>query len=96
LDVEDGYPLGLLDSDYSGNQIKFSQGDVFIFFTDGVTEARNMKANMYGNERFVSVVEKNKTASAREILKAIETDLRRFEPEYKQSDDITCIVLKVN
>jgi len=95
LDVEEGFPLGLLDSDYSGNQVKFSTGDVFIFFTDGVTEARN-KAKMYGNERFVSVVEKNRSASAKDILKAIEMDLRGFEPEYKQSDDITCIVLKVS
>jgi len=96
LDVEDGYPLGLLDSDYSGDQVSFSSGDVFIFFTDGVTEARNMKANLYGNERFASVVEKNRSATAKEILKAIEVDLRAFEPEYKQSDDITCIVLKVS
>jgi len=95
LDVEEGYPLGLLDSDYSGNQVKFSSGDIFIFSTDGVTDARNMRAHMYGNERFASVVERNRNSSAQDILSAIETDLRGFEPEYKQSDDITCIVLKV-
>ena len=95
LDVEEGYPLGLLDSEYSGNQVRFSTGDIFIFFTDGVTEARNVKAKMYGSERFVSVVEKNRMSGAKDILSAIETDLRGFEPEYKQSDDITCIVLKV-
>jgi len=95
LDVEEGYPLGLLESEYSGNKIGFISGDIFIFFTDGVTEARNMKAHMYGNERFASIVDKNRSFSAKEILKAIEMDLRQFEPEYKQSDDITCIVLKV-
>jgi len=95
LDVEEGFPLGLLDGDYSGNQIPFVSGDIFIFFTDGVTEARNMKAHFYGNDRFISIVEKNRSFSAQEILKAIEIDLRGFEPEYKQSDDITCIVLKV-
>jgi len=95
LDVEDGYPLGLLDSDYSGNQVSFYSGDIFIFFTDGVTEARNRSAHLYGNDRFVSVVEKHRSASAQEILTAIEKDLRGFEPVYRQSDDITCIVLKV-
>ena len=95
LDVEDGYPLGLLDGNYSGNKTGFLSGDIFIFFTDGITEARDMKAHMYGNERVVSVVEKNRKLSAGEILKAIEKDLRGFEPQYKQSDDITCIVLKI-
>jgi len=95
LDVDEGFPLGLLDGGYSGNQVNFSSGDIFIFFTDGVTEARNMKAHLYGNERFVSVVEKNRSSSAQDILSAIEKDLRGFEPAYKQSDDITCIVLKI-
>ncbi|MBF0489304.1 MAG: CHASE2 domain-containing protein [Candidatus Omnitrophica bacterium] len=95
LDVEDGYPLGVLEGSYSGNQVQFSVGDVFVFFTDGVTEARDLKTKMYGNERFASVVDKNRDASAKDLLAAIETDVRTFEPEYKQSDDITCIVLKI-
>ena len=95
LDVKDGYPLGLLEGGYSGGQVKFSSGDIFVFFTDGITEARNSRAQMYGQHRFAAIVEKNRHGRAQDLLCAIEEDVRKFEPAHKQSDDITSIVLKV-
>lgn len=94
LDVEDGYPIGLLESSYSEGQVNYSKDDIFVFYTDGVTEARN-RSEMYGQERLLDVVRKNKGGSAKEILSAIEKDVRKFEPKSRQSDDITLIVVKI-
>ncbi|MBF0384309.1 MAG: CHASE2 domain-containing protein [Candidatus Omnitrophica bacterium] len=96
LDVEDGYPLGMTESAYSGNSVKFSKGDIFIFYTDGITEARDSRSKLYGKERLFSVIDKNRNKTAQEISLAIEKDIRKFEPQHKQSDDITYIVIKIS
>lgn len=94
LDVEDGLPLGMVESLYSGNQLGYSNGDIFVFYTDGVTEARNRLGRMYGQDRLVSVVEANRGRSCQGILNAIENDVRIFEPKSRQHDDLTLIVIK--
>lgn len=95
LDVENGAPLGLMDNTYSGAQINFNKGDLFIFYTDGVTEAMNAKRDMYEKERLVNVAKKNRHKPSRYILEAIEKDIRKFEPKPIQHDDITLIVVKI-
>ena len=95
LDVEEGYPLGMIESTYTGGQIHFSSHDIFVFYTDGITEAVNKRSQMYGEERLLSVVEKNRGCSAQDLLNAIEKDVRRFEPKQRQHDDITLVVIKI-
>ncbi|MCX5715469.1 MAG: CHASE2 domain-containing protein [Candidatus Omnitrophica bacterium] len=95
LNTEEGLPLGLMDSQYSEEKLSFDKEDIFVFYTDGVTEAMNLKSDMYGRHRLAAVVEKNRNSSSKELIKAIEKDLRKFEPELKQHDDITIIVVKI-
>ncbi|MBU0880735.1 MAG: serine/threonine-protein phosphatase, partial [Candidatus Omnitrophica bacterium] len=91
----DGAPLGLIEGPYSGGRTNFGSGDTFIFYTDGVTEAMNSKADMYGKERLLLAAERNRLLSADKIMDEIEKDVRRFEPRSIQHDDITIIVVKV-
>jgi adenylate cyclase len=95
LDAEEGYPLGMIEGTYSGHQIHFFPQDIFVFYTDGITEAINTKSVMYGQERLLSVVEKYRESNAQDLLDAIEKDVRRFEPKKRQHDDITLIVMKI-
>jgi len=95
LDVEEGVPLGLEEGPYSAREVNLNEGDVFIFYTDGVTEAMNTRREQYGRERLVAVAEKNKGLSAKAILLSVEKDMRKFEPRSAQHDDITLIVIKV-
>lgn len=95
LDVEEGTPLGLMEGNYSGRKIGFGKGDIFVFYTDGVTEAMNNKGDMYEKERLVKVVESNRDKPAEDLVKAIEKDLRRFEPVANQHDDITIIAVRM-
>ncbi len=95
LDVEKGAPLGLMDNEYSGRQAAFGKGDVFIFYTDGVTEAMNSRRQMYEKTRLLETAKRNRYKKSREILEAIEKDIRKFEPKSTQHDDITLIVAKI-
>ncbi|MCM8791041.1 MAG: CHASE2 domain-containing protein [Candidatus Omnitrophica bacterium] len=95
LDVEEGSPLGLMEGEYSASSVAFEKGDIFIYYTDGITEAMNRHSDMYGKERLQAVALKNRGLSARKLLETIERDVRRFEPKSQQHDDMTIIVVKV-
>lgn len=95
LDVEEGYPLGMLSGIYSNGAMNFSKGDVFVFYTDGITEAMNLKSQRYGQERLLAVVQKNRNLTSQGLLSVIENDVRSFESKERQHDDMTCIVIKV-
>lgn len=95
LDVSDGTPLGLIESDYGGKDIRVNKGDIFIFYTDGVTEAMNSRRELYGVDRLIRTVKSSRHLPSKGILDAIEKDIRLFEPKSKQHDDITVIVIKI-
>ena len=95
LNVEEGTPLAVADSSYSGKETRFEEGDTFILYTDGVTEAMNLRSEMYGEERLASVAESHKNLSSKALLNMIEKDVRKFEPRAWQHDDMTIIVIKI-
>ncbi|MBF0511877.1 MAG: CHASE2 domain-containing protein [Candidatus Omnitrophica bacterium] len=95
LDVDEGFPLGMMNSAYSGQQIKFDSGDIFIYYTDGITEATNAQKEMYGQERLTATAQRHKALPARQLRDEIVKDVMRFLGKRKQQDDITLIVIKV-
>ena len=70
-------------------------GDVYVFFSDGITEAANPRGEFFGEERLKAVVESSHEQKADEILNSILTAVNLFSGEAKQSDDQTVVVVKV-
>ncbi|HBR14176.1 MAG TPA: hypothetical protein DD723_01345 [Candidatus Omnitrophica bacterium] len=95
LDVAEGLPLGMIKRPYSGNQVKYEQGDIFIFYTDGITEAVNAKSEMYTAEKLASLADAHRDLSAQQLREVIEKDVTTFESKSKQHDDITLVVVKI-
>ncbi|MGB2705456.1 MAG: CHASE2 domain-containing protein [Candidatus Omnitrophota bacterium] len=94
VDLKEGTPLGLFEGDFSEEKIKFEKGDMFILYTDGVTEAMDKKGEMFGEEKLVSLAKENDTLSAGEMVDLIQDEVRKFEGKRKQHDDITVIVVR--
>jgi len=91
-----GMALGIMDGvEFHKNQISISSGDVFVLYSDGVTEARNMKKEEFDEERLKDVVSRNKSKSAKEITEDIYDELMKFRKNAPQHDDITIMVLKI-
>ncbi|MBF0330841.1 MAG: CHASE2 domain-containing protein [Candidatus Omnitrophica bacterium] len=95
LDVEDGLPLGMMKGVYSKGEMRFDSGDIFVYYTDGVTEAKNVKKEMYGVDRLMAFVQMNKALSAAKLRDGIIRDVTDFLGKCQQQDDITLIVIKV-
>jgi sigma-B regulation protein RsbU (phosphoserine phosphatase) len=69
-------------------------GDVLVLYTDGVTEARNEADEEFGLPRLERLVDENHGRPAREIYRAVEEEVARFQ-NHRRQDDFTLIVLKV-
>ena len=73
-------------------KIRFESGDIFLFYTDGITEA--MKGDIeFGEERVRDFLIENKNNSGNQILNKLFTTVKRFSD--LESDDLTAILLKI-
>ena len=75
--------------------IEYQPGDLFIFYTDGLTEAMNDQRTQFGEERLSTVVEQLASCSASEIVEGIFKEIKSFVGKTKQHDDMTLAVIKV-
>jgi len=73
----------------------WAQGTVVFVGTDGIREARNKRNEMFGLDRLQNVIRKNAAESAETIQNAVIDELRSFQGNFPQEDDITLIVIKL-
>ncbi len=74
--------------------IDMGPGDVLVFYTDGITEARNPSGDLFGEERLRTTVEASAGANAEQLQEAIVTAVETFIGDRPQSDDLTLFVVK--
>lgn len=95
LKCESGLPIGVLeDMEYVLEEYDIRPGDKILFYTDGVCEATNSVYEEYGNERFISILEKNKECPIQELSDAVFNSVKDFTGESPQFDDITTLCIK--
>ncbi|MAL19276.1 MAG: hypothetical protein CL670_03810 [Balneola sp.] len=90
-----GMLLGVLgEAEYESEKLSLLPNDTVVIYTDGITEAMNKDYEQFGLERTINVVEKNYSESASFILKEIYDQVKLHSDGFKQSDDITIMVIK--
>ena len=90
-----GPVLGLFDMTYRAHSVDCKPGDMFLLYTDGVTEAFNVDEELYGEERLMTVAEEGYRLHARELLESVRKDVASYAQGAEQSDDITILTLEV-
>ena len=71
------------------------QGDIIVFYTDGVVEAVNDKEELYGFDRFMTSINEAKGLEADSLMSKLIDDVMNFVGKVEQHDDITLVVVKV-
>jgi phosphoserine phosphatase RsbU/P len=90
-----GLPLGIsADASYETATIVLQPGDALIFFTDGVVEAFNERNEEFGNDRWLGAIRGLPDWSSQESLQYLMKRVDEFTGATRQSDDITCMVLR--
>ncbi|MBE9197076.1 PP2C family protein-serine/threonine phosphatase [Synechocystis sp. LEGE 06083] len=92
-----GFPLGL-EQDISAfvteREISLNSGDLAVLYTDGITEAMNIKREFYGIERLQAVLSRHRHQTPAEIRHQAIADLKHFLGDQPQEDDVTLLILK--
>jgi serine phosphatase RsbU (regulator of sigma subunit) len=90
-----GVLLGAFDDiQFENKEIELESGDFLVFFTDGVTEARNSDGEFYGDERLEQVIKSRDWLSAGNLLEAIVENVDLFTTGTPPADDLTVVVMR--
>ncbi|MCK6601920.1 MAG: SpoIIE family protein phosphatase [Bacteroidetes bacterium] len=73
----------------------FQPGDIWVFFSDGLSEAMNEAGDEFGAARIESLIQNHQNQSAAEISKEIFAGLKAFTGLAPAHDDMTLVVVKV-
>lgn len=96
LPVEPGLPLGVLeDEQYIESNFQFRPGDQVVFYTDGITEARNPEGELYGLERLDSALRRCRPDGPA-LVRVVLSSLELFTDGHPADDDRTLVVAKIN
>src|SRR5206468_5915156 len=91
-----GIPVGLLpDSKYEERELELRTGDVIVFHTDGLMEARDDANEDFGLKRLAEVVRDHSHEDPDAIVKAINASVDDFIGSIPLQDDRTLLVVKM-
>jgi len=76
--------------------IDLEPGDVIVYYTDGLTEAENPRAEPYGEDRLMQVVAQVGDKSSAELMDMILKDVDEFSEGEPPFDDMTMLVVRYN
>ena len=88
-----GFEPGL---EFERTELTLQEGDALILYSDGVSEAFNLKEECYGNERLLADAASFVGQPASAVTAGLLQRVRNFAGTAPQSDDIAILALKVN
>lgn len=96
-----GLGLGLDKEDTFAGELEehvlsYAAGDVFLFVTDGVTEAQTVDGHEFGEEKLIEVLAANVSYGAEAIRDNVLAAVSTFVADALPHDDQTVVVVKVN
>jgi phosphoserine phosphatase RsbU/P len=90
-----GFPLGIMPlAEYEIGETYLKSGEALVIYSDGVSEAANLKGEEFGMERLSQVISKNLAASASGLRDKVESSLSSFTQTAPAGDDITLVIVK--
>jgi len=92
------YPATILatfeDAEFRNEQFTLNHNDTLFMYTDGVTEAMNTERQLFGEKRFLDLLNKSRELSMPELLDESLKGVAAFANGNEQSDDITLLALR--
>jgi len=97
LDERHGPIIGAVEGlAYRESQVELAEGDAFLVFTDGVTEAMDSNGQLYSDSRLERFLEQLTYETARELAGRILASVEEFAGGAEQSDDITIMAFSLD
>ena len=92
----DNMPLGFSERE-SYRQVVFpiAVGDLVVFYSDGVTEARDAAGTFFGVERLMEIIQAQHHLEPQPLIDAICRAVNTFTGTETWADDLTCVVVRL-
>jgi len=96
LETHRTYPLGIVP-DYEAREqsVSLQPNDLLVFYTDGVTDARDAEGEMFTTDRLLEAVRQCADRSADEVVAHIRAAVRDFMGPVELYDDLTLLTVRV-
>src|SRR5205823_6652083 len=89
-------PLGFSRSDvYQQVSVPFGPGDVFFFYSDGITEAQRPGGEQFGEARLAEFIRAHHALEPRQLIDAVRKEVSAFAESQRFDDDLTCVAVKI-
>ena len=90
-----GPALGLIIAGMFGSHaVPMRPGDVFVAYSDGVSEACDASGTEFGDDRLVRVIESARHQPARDVCASVLDTIREHRGDQQDQDDVTVMVIK--
>jgi len=95
-----GMGLGLesekhFESHLDETEIKIKEDNMFVFYSDGLTEAMNKSRDEFGTDNVLDILNDNRQHTCSVIQKEIINSVNTFRGLAEQNDDITLVITKI-
>jgi phosphoserine phosphatase RsbU/P len=89
-------PLGVSEREvYQQISEPFETGDVFFFYSDGLTEAKNEAGEFFGTERLVELITTSAELEPEALLARVRAAAVEFTHAESFADDLTCVAVRI-
>ncbi len=97
LDTISNVPVGLeADWSFQCQTTRLSPGTTLFLYTDGLTEAENVRQELFGRERMLQCLSSFSGESPEELVGSISQAVHTFTEGAEQSDDLTFLAIRFN
>ena len=89
-------PLGLSEGEiYKQVFAPFEVGDIFFFYSDGVTEAQNEAGEFFGVDCLIELIQTHSDLTPGELIDKVRAAVVAFSHTEAFADDVTCVAVKI-
>ena len=86
----------VFESSLVEEEINLKHGQIFAFFTDGVTEAMNESNELFGEENLNAILSNKTGVRSVDIVNEVWSSIKTFRGTAEVNDDMTMVVVKVS
>jgi serine phosphatase RsbU (regulator of sigma subunit) len=89
-------PLGMArDADFGEARVELHAGDIVAFYSDGMTEARDVTGGLFGRDRLAQMLVEHRLEEPATLIASVLAELKRFSGIDQFDDDVTIVVMKL-
>jgi sigma-B regulation protein RsbU (phosphoserine phosphatase) len=81
-------------AEFDSNELSMDEGDLLVFFTDGITEPENEYGEEFGEERLFDLLVKNVHLQEDALIQLVMTAAQQWSGKSELQDDMTLVLMR--